>query len=72
MASEYKNLRAVYKFLKRVAVYISSKTCFVIAPANKLKDQVRRILHWSEILCQTNQEILKASKIMKAVEKLSN
>ena len=34
------------KVLKRVAVYISSKTCFVyIAPGNKLKNEIRRISH---------------------------
>ena len=48
--------------IKKVTVYISSKTYFVyIAPANKLKTQVREISNWSRILCQINQEILKAS-----------
>ena len=49
--------------LKRVTVYISSETYFAdIAPANKLKNQVRRISHLSETICQINQKILKASK----------
>ena len=39
------------------------KTCFVyFAPTKRLKNQVRRISNWSEILYQINQEILKASK----------
>ena len=35
-----------------------------------LSNQIRRISKWSKILCQINQQTLKASKIFPAVWKL--
>ena len=57
--------------LKRVTAWISWKTFSpYIAPAKRLKNEVRIILIWSKILCQIDKEILKALKIIKTVEKL--
>ena len=59
--------------LKRVTIYISSKTYFAyIAPANKLKKPIKRISHWSEIVRKKNREILRASKKHNSWKALSN
>ena len=48
---------------KCTSLKITTKAFSVFfAPAKNLKDQVRRILNLSEIVCQINQEIAKTSK----------
>ena len=48
--------------MKRATVQITWKTYFVyITSENRLKNEVRRVSSWSEVLWQRNQKTLKSS-----------